>query len=605
MSLFVNRRDLDFYLYELFDLTRFLGHPRFEDYDQDTIDAVLDAAQALAAEKFLPCAAEVDAEDPAFVDGQVHLNPRIAEAVAAFREAGFPAAGFDRELGGMQLPWLVNQSINGIFMCANTAVANYSFLTSGNANLLLTCGSKALQQRYLPPLVEGRWMGTMCLSETQAGSSLGDIRTLAVKQDNGSYRVSGSKMWISGGDHNLTENIIHMVLARIPGGPPGVKGISLFLVPKYRLQADGTPGPFNNVVVAGLNHKMGQRGTTNCLLNFGETGDCEGYLVGREHEGLANMFHMMNEARIGVGLGAVMAGLGGFLYSLDYARDRAQGRRLGNKDPESDPVKLIEHPDVRRLLMAQKVFVEGGQALIYYCASLLDRQKLTESNEERKTLGLLLDLLTPVAKSWPSEYCLEANKMAIQVLGGYGYTRDYPVERFYRDNRLNPIHEGAHAIHGLDILGRKVRMADGLALKLLRGEIEASLSSPGEAESPWGVELSGQLFAALALVEETVQRVVECPDPERALANATVFLDAFGHVVVAWLWLRQALVAHQALRRGGGQAAHADAAFYRGKVTACRFFFRHELPKALVQLDTVGGLDDICLNANAAEFIGV
>ncbi len=603
MSLIVNRRDLDFYLDELFQLPKLLEAERYADYDRNTITAVLDAAQALAEEKFQPVAAAADATEPAFVDGEVEVLPEALEALDAFREAGFMAAGFDSEVGGMQLPWLVTQAISGIFMCANTGVANYAFLTAANANLLQTCGSAELKEKFLGPLLEGRWFGTMCLSETQAGSSLGDIRTTAVSAGDGTYRLTGSKMWISGGDHNLSENIVHMVLARTPDAPPGVRGISLFLVPKIRVNDDGSLGDFNNVAVAGLNHKMGQRGTSNCLLNFGESGDCVGYLVGRENEGLANMFHMMNEARIGVGLGSVAAALGGYLYALDYARERAQGRRLGSKDPTTPQVKLIEHADVRRLLMTQKAFVEGGQALIFYCASLLDRQKLTSDRQEHQALAALLELLTPVAKSWPSEYCLEANKLAIQVLGGYGYTRDYPVERLYRDNRLNAIHEGAHAIHGLDILGRKVRMGDGAALRVLRGEIQPDLDRAAADERLSG--LARRLEAVLEQVDQTVQVVTACPNPELAMANATLFLDGFGHVVVAWLWLKQALAAQAALDMAtSDDGSRHDHDFYQGKLAGCQFFFRYELPKADLALQTVASLDDINVRVTPEQFTG-
>ncbi len=598
MSLIHSRRDLNFYMYELFGVEALLNNERYADFDRDTIDAVIDAAVAIAQEFYQPVAAKVDACEPQFSQGKVSVIPEVSKALAAFNDAGFPALGFDRALGGMQLPWIVKQVVNGIFTCANTAISNYSFLTAGAANLLNTCGSDELKGRFLPPMLDGRWQGTMCLSETQAGSSLADITTQAVHIEDDRYRISGSKMWISGGDHDLSENIIHMVLAKIPGGPPGVKGISLFLVPKFKVDEQGAVGSSNHIVTAGLNHKMGQRGTTNCLLNFGEGGDCEGFLVGREHQGLANMFHMMNEARIGVGLGAVMAGLGGYLYSLDYARERAQGRTLTNRDPASAPVKIIEHPDVKRLLMTQKVFVEGGQALIYYCASLLDQQKLAVDAQEVQRITLLLELLTPVAKSWPSEYCLEANKLAIQVLGGYGYTRDFPVERFYRDNRLNAIHEGTHGIHGLDLLGRKVAMHEGAALKLFLDEVTATLDDlPSSSElQQYAIGLSH----ATQQVAKTVGAVSQCDDVERALANAALFLDGFGHVVVAWLWLRQAITASE----GINHSSPTDQAFYTGKLAACRFFYRYELPKGVLLLETVAQLDDTCTTLSPQEFVG-
>ncbi|MFK8029066.1 MAG: acyl-CoA dehydrogenase [Gammaproteobacteria bacterium] len=595
MSFIVSRRDLDFYLYEFLQTEQMFRTERYSDYDRDTVTAMLDAAQAIAEQEFYPLAALLDANEPEFKNGQVTVIPEVRKALDAYKESGFLSAGFDHDVGGMQLPWVVHQAICGLFLCANTALAGYQFLTAANANLLNTCGSDELKQRFLQPLLEGRWFGTMCLSETQAGSSLGDIRTKAEPLENGTYNVTGSKMWISGGDHDLTENIVHMVLARIPGAPEGVRGISLFLVPKVRVEDDGSLGQPNNVAAAGLNHKMGHRGTTNCLLNFGESGVCEGFLVGKENEGLANMFHMMNEARIGVGLGAVMSGLGGYLYSLDYARERRQGRLRGNKDPKSPQVRLIEHADVRRLLLSQKAWVEGGQALIYYCASLIDRQKVAVEKPEQQALHLLLELLTPVAKSWPSEFCLEANKNAIQVLGGYGYTREYPVERFYRDNRLNPIHEGAHAIHGIDILGRKVRMYDGAAVKVLINEMQPALNDAGASANFSG--LAKALTRALEMTQECIAAVGDCHDHEQGLANATIFLDAFGHVVVAWLWLRQALVSDQT-------SAGVGADFYAGKMAACHYFFNYELPKAMAQFELVNKLDRTTLDVREEHFLG-
>lgn len=591
MSMIVNRQDLDFYLYDMFGLQRFLEAPRYEDYDRETVTAMLDTAQQIAEEKFYPCAQKLDANEPTFVDGHVEMIPEVKEALDAYAEAGLVAIGFDQEVGGMQLPAMVRNAMSSMFTCANTSVANYVFLTAANASMLNVCGSEALKARFLPPMLEGRWFGTMCLSETQAGSSLADIRTIAKPRADGSYALTGSKMWISGGEQSISENIIHMVLARLPDAPPGVRGISLFLVPKIRVNEDGTLGDWNHIALAGLNHKMGQRGTTNCLLNFGEGGESIGYLVGRENEGLLNMFHMMNDARIGVGLAAVLSGLGGYLYSLDYARQRQQGRLANNKNPELPQVPIIQHNDVKRMLMTQKVFVEGGQALIYYCSQLLDRESVSDDQQEHQRLGLLLELLTPVAKSWPSEYCLEANKLAIQILGGYGYTRDYPVERLYRDNRLNHIHEGTHAIHGLDILGRKVRLANGAALDILEAEMQDVLTrAAGDSSCK---SMAAALDQAWRRVRETVAITLDCEDRELALANATLFLNAFGHVVIAWLWLWQSLAADD----------HADAAFAEGKRRACRFFFRYELPKAMTELTLVQQLDDTCVDLLPEHFV--
>ena len=389
-----------------------------------------------------------------------------------------------------------------------------------------------------------------------------------------------------------------MVLAKIPGSPAGVKGISLFLVPKMRVNDDGSLGESNNVALAGLNHKMGCRGTTNCLLNFGESGDSIGYLVGEPNQGLSNMFHMMNEARISVGMASVMTGLGGYLYSLDYARNRPQGRPLVNRNPEDAQIMISEHADIKRMLMTQKAFVEGAQTLIYYSAQLIDLQKLSSDKEANARTDLLLGLLTPICKSWPSEFCLEANKLAIQVLGGYGYTREYPVERLYRDNRLNHIHEGTWGIQGLDILGRKVQMQKGAAVAVLREEIQGTLDSAAGMSGL--ADHCVQLNAALEQVEATIKSVSEASDPALALANATVFLDAMGHVVIAWMWLKQAVAATQGLQQGNA----GDTAFYQGKLAATQFFFRYELPKTKASLELVAGLDSTCYDLSADQFTG-
>ena len=599
MSMIVNRRDLDFVLYETLGLDKILESDRYADYDRESLDAIMDLCQTIAEDQFLPCAAKLDANEPKFVDGKVETISELKEAIAAYQEAGLCASAYDSDVGGMQLPWMMDQALNGMFVCANNPAHIYLFLTQGVANMLNACGSDELKRKYLPDLVEGNWFGTMCLSEPQAGSSLADIRTKADLNADGSYSISGTKMWISGGEQDITENIIHMVLAKIPGSPPGVKGISLFLVPKNRVNDDGSIGDFNNIALAGLNHKMGCRGATNCLLNFGESGDSIGYLVGEPNQGLANMFHMMNEARISVGMSAVMTGLGGYLYSLDYARNRPQGRPLVNRNPEDPQIMISEHADIKRMLMTQKAFIEGAQTLIYYCAELIDTKKLSDDKDQHQRIDLLLDLLTPICKSWPSEYCLEANKLAIQVLGGYGYTREYPVERLYRDNRLNHIHEGTWGIQGLDILGRKVRMHGGAAVSILRQKIQGTIDSASSYSEL--VSFSEQLGSSLLLVEETIDAVGKAEDPSLALANATIFLDAMGHLVIAWMWLKQAVAALDGKQKGNT----ADDAFYEGKVSAMKFFFNYELPKIKPNLELVAQLDSTCYDLTAEQFLGV
>ena len=599
MSMIVNRRDLDFVLYETLGLDKILESDRYADYDRESLNAIMDLCQTIAEDQFLLCAAKLDANEPKFVDGKVETISELKEAIAAYQEAGLCASAYDSDVGGMQLPWMMDQALNGMFVCANNPAHIYLFLTQGVANMLNACGSDELKRKYLPDLVEGNWFGTMCLSEPQAGSSLADIRTKADLNADGSYSISGTKMWISGGEQDITENIIHMVLAKIPGSPPGVKGISLFLVPKNRVNDDGSIGDFNNIALAGLNHKMGCRGATNCLLNFGESGDSKGYLVGEPNQGLANMFHMMNEARISVGMSAVMTGLGGYLYSLDYARNRPQGRPLVNRNPEDPQIMISEHADIKRMLMTQKAFIEGAQTLIYYCAELIDTKKLSDDKDQHQRIDLLLDLLTPICKSWPSEYCLEANKLAIQVLGGYGYTREYPVERLYRDNRLNHIHEGTWGIQGLDILGRKVRMHGGAAVSILRQEIQGTIDSAISHSEL--ISFCEQLETSLLQVVETIDVVGKADDPSLALANATIFLDAMGHLVIAWMWLKQAVAAVEGKHKGNSK----DDAFYEGKIAAMKFFFNYELPKIKPNLELVAQLDSTCYDLTAEQFLGV
>jgi len=595
----IPRRDLDFQLYEVLDVAKLCGRPRYSDHDRAVFDGVIDAAYRIAEDRFLPFAAASDVAEPEFRDGAVWMVPETRLALDALREAGFIAAPFSAAQGGLQLPYTVSQACSAVFASAHVGFHSYAMLTAGAANLILAFGSEEQKRMYARPMLEGRFLGTMCLSETGAGSSLADIRTRAVPQADGTFLVDGAKMWISGGEHDLAENIVHMVLARVPGGAGGVKGLSLFIVPRRHVNRDGSLGPRNDVRLTGLNHKMGWRGTVNTVLSFGENGRCIGHLVGALHAGLAQMFQMMNEARIGVGVCAVALGYAGYRYSLGYARERLQGRPPGNRDPASSPVPIIEHADVRRMLLAQKAWVEGGLSLVLYCARLVDDAATTDSDEERQRLECLLDLLTPVAKSWPAEFCLEANKLAIQVLGGYGYTRDYPVERLYRDNRLNHIHEGAYGIQGLDLLGRKVQVRGGAALRELgRRMLDTAERASGVAEL---APFAAALVASSGEVEATTRTLLQAAgrgDVELALANATLYLESVGQLVVAWRWLEQALVACRALPA----AAVEERDWYAGKIAACRYFFTYELPRIGPTLRLLQSLDATALRMRTEEF---
>lgn len=593
-----DRRHFEFMLHELLAVDQLTRYPRFAEHSRDTFDQALALAHQIALDKFYPHNRAADLDEPEMVDGRVRLIPEIGEAVAAFNEAGFCAALADYEQGGMQLPFVVTQACDALFSAANPGTVAYPALARAAANLLAVYGTPTQQQRYMLPIIQGRYFGTMCLSEPQAGSSLGDIRTRAEPQPDGSYRLVGAKMWISAGDHELGENIVHLVLAKIVGAPAGVRGISLFIVPRWRVNADGSRGARNDVQLAGLNHKMGQRGSVNTFLKFGEQGDCYAELVGEPHQGLGYMFHMMNEERIGVGMGAVQQGSVGYLYSLNYARERRQGRHPDQKDPSTPPVRLIEHADVRRMLLMQKCYVEGAQLLGFYASMLVDHAHDADERVRQQS-HQLLELLTPIVKAWGSDYALKANELAIQILGGYGFTRDYPVEQCYRDNRINPIHEGTNGIQALDLLGRKAMQGGGVGVKLLLQRVAQTVEAA--RAHPELSELAAQLAAAAALAGQTTEiagRRMAQGEVRAVLANAQHYMTVLGHLCIGWMWLWQAQAAARALPG----AIAADADFYRGKLQACRYFFRTELPAIEGAARLVQQADDSALAMAEAWF---
>ncbi len=576
----LNPRDLEFQLYEVLDVESLTARARYAEHSRETFDAVLATARALAEEHFQPHHRESDEHEPFMRDGRVVTPPAVRTALAAMAEAGFIAVTQDEGVGGMQLPHVVAAAALLWFDAANVGTAAYALLTTGVANLIATFGTDSQRERYLELLLTGQYFGTMALTEPDAGSSLADLRTRATPAGEGhpagTYRISGTKMWISGGEHELSENIVHMVLARIDGAPPGVRGISLMLVPRYRRDAAGALIS-NGVQLAGLIHKMGWRGTTSTILNFGEREECIGELVGEANRGLACMFQMMNEARIGVGRAATGMAYAAYRHALDYARTRRQGRLPGEKDPVRPPIAIIDHPDVRRMLLAQKATVEGALALVLQCAQLVDEERTAVDDASRREALALLEVLTPVAKAWPGEAGQESISLAMQTLGGYGFAREYPIEQFYRDNRLNPIHEGTNGVQALDLLGRKVRQDDGAGFRALLARMRTVAS---DAQSVDGLSaLSAQLDEAIARLERVTTSLLMASassDPARALANASAYLDLVSRTVIGWLWLRQALVASRALT--SAHTAHNET-FYRGKVQAAHYWFGWELPR--------------------------
>ncbi|MCF8977612.1 MULTISPECIES: acyl-CoA dehydrogenase [Pseudomonas syringae group] len=589
----LSSRNLAFELYEVLDAEALIRRERFAEHSRETFDAAIGTARTIAEKYFAPHNRKADENEPRYENGAAVLIPEVKPAVDAFLEAGFLNAARDFEAGGMQLPTLLSQACFAHFQAANAGTTAYPFLTMGAANLIESFGSDEQKQRFLQPMIEGRFFGTMALTEPHAGSSLSDIRTRAEPAADGSYRLRGNKIFISGGDHNLSENIVHMVLAKLPDAPGGVKGISLFIVPKFLVNEDGSLGKRNDVLLAGLFHKMGWKGTTSTALNFGDNGECVGYLVGKPHQGLSYMFQMMNEARIGVGMGAVMLGYAGYLYSLDYARERPQGRLPDNKSPDSAPVSIIQHTDVRRMLLTQKAYVEGAFDLGLYAARLFDDAQTGETEQIRLQAHELLDLLTPIVKSWPSEFCLKANELAIQILGGHGYTREYPVEQHYRDNRLNPIHEGTHGIQSLDLLGRKLAQNGGAGLKQLVSLIaDTAQRASAHSQLDHLRQPLEQLVTALQGVTVGLLTDLAQGKVNVALANSALYLKAFGHTVIGWRWLEQAIRAEEGLSRGNA----ADVDFYKGKLQAARYFLTWEVPACHHELAILQARDDVCLS---------
>ena len=585
MTPLIDQKNLDFLLYDWLQAEQLTSFTRYQEHDRESFAAILDTARQMAEQHFAPHAAKADACEPSFDGKQVHTLPELKQAWQHYAEAGFIAATQDYQLGGLQLPILMHTAASCYFQSANPASTAYPFLTAAAANLIQVFGNDLQKRYFLDAMLTGRFAGTMAMTEPNVGSSLGDLTTKARLDEQGHYWIKGQKMFISGGDQDITENIVHLVLARIEGAPDGVKGISLFIVPKFLVHPEGGLGRHNDVHLAGLLHKMGYRGTTSTVLNFGENDQCLGYLIGEAGHGLKYMFQMMNEARIGVGLGATMIGYRGYLASLAYAKARPQGHHSANKTGKM--VNIIEHTDVKRMLLAQKAYVEGALSLCLYAAKLCDEQHANAQQDS----GKLLDLLIPVVKSFPATYCTKANDLAIQVLGGAGYTRDYPVEQCYRDNRLNPIHEGTSGIQALDLLGRKLWQDQGAGLALLLQRIQHTLTDLNTAE----LITLGEVFQThLNTFQHTTQHLGKClqnSNSALALGNATLYLDIFSKIVVAWLWLSQTQTAQ---RRFAQSSDATDRQFYAGKLQAARYFMLWELPKIQHQAALLNALDSTC-----------
>ena len=573
---FMSMRNLKFLLYEVFDAASLTRYSYYGEYDRKMLDMVLDAALELARGLLWPHFQDMDRNPPELVGDRVKVHPSVNNVLKEMGDGGWISMTGPEELDGQQLPHMIADSCQFVFCAANYSAAAYSGLSDGAARLIENFGSRDLYDAFVPHMRSGRWQGTMALTEPEAGSSLSDIVTTAEPTEEDYYRIQGQKIFISAGDHDGVENVVHLMLARIQGAPSGVKGISLFVVPKRRIDAKGRL-ILNDVVTSGIFHKLGYRGCPIAQLSLGDQNDCRGYLVGDPHKGLGYMFQMMNEARIGVGMGACAMATAAYYAALDYAALRKQGRKIEEKNPANPPVPIIEHADVKRMLLFQRSVVEGALSLLLQCSRYVDMKKVG-SDEEKEKYALLLDLLTPVAKSYPSEAGILSISQGLQCFGGSGYCDDYPLEQYYRDARIHPIHEGTTGIHGLDLLGRKIPMKNGKAFALYLEEVQTAIREAKEmpALECYGRQMSGFL-GKLKQVTAQLAGIQKERGMEEALADATLYLELFGIIAVAWQWLIQAMVIVKALN---GEPPKAEMDFYQGKFYTFRYFFGYELPKA-------------------------
>ena len=592
----LNQRDIDFLLYEFLDTESLLSRARYAEHSRESFDATINGAKNIAEKYYADHYHKGDAEEPIFEGNSVTLIPEIQTAWDATVEFGLLGASYDFEEGGVQLPEVICKVCGTYIQAANSGSSGYYFVTAAASNVIRAFGNEEQKSLFLSSMMDGRSAGTMALTEPAQGSTLGDITTSATLQSDKSYRIRGQKIYISNGDHSLSDNIIHLVLARIEGAPKGTRGISLFIVPKFLVNTDGTIGERNDVALAGLLHKMGNRSATSTVLNFGEQQGAVGYLIGEPHQGLRYMFQMMNDLRIGVGLGASALAYRGYLHALDYARERPQGRLPSNKDPQAPQVKIIEHADVRRMLLAQKSYAEGSLALCLYAASLAEDIKTASSAADREHARLVLDFLTPIVKSFPSKYGCISNDLAIQVLGGSGYIRDYPVEQLYRDQRLNPIHEGTEGIHGLDLLGRKVSSNNGKSYQLFINVVENTLAEA--ADIPEVAHFVPPIMEAISRTKRVTESLLYTikENPDLGLANATIYLDMFGQVVMSWIWLKQAVTATRKLNQNQSEKADSEFNFYQGKLYAAQYFISRELPQTVEKAALLGLNESTCFD---------
>ena len=575
---YIDMDTLKFILFDVHHLQTVLRQDRYSEYDIESIDMMLNAVKDFADKEMFPYFREMDENPAHYKDGNIIVHSQVKKYMKAGGDMGFISGPFSLASGGMQMPSMAVNASAYIQEAANNQLPGYIGLTIGAAELITHFGNQELNDTYVPSMLTGAWGGTMCLTEPQAGSSLSDIVTTATP-DGDTYKIHGQKIFISAGDYEGVENIVHLVLARIKGAPTGTKGISLFVVPKNRPTAEGALR-FNDVTTVADFQKMGQKGYCTTHLFFGDKDDCTGWLVGEAHKGLKYMFLMMNGARIGVGRGAAAIATAAYHASLNYANERPQGRKLtstGKKDVDQEQTLIINHPDVRRMLLLQKTISEGSLSLILLAAKYQDLSVSLSDPKDREKYTLLLEIMTPIVKTYPSEMGKVAVDYGVQVLGGYGFCSDYILQQYLRDIRIFSIYEGTTGIQSQDLLGRKITMDNGRAFQLLAEEISTSIQEAMTHESlvPYAKILREKVGLAQKVVQSLVGFAIK-GDYERFLSDATVFMEFFGNITVAWLWLDMARSAQSALSTGN--VDHSND-FYNAKVHAMKFYFKYELPK--------------------------
>lgn len=588
MEKYMNMDTLRFQLFDVLKLEELLEYEHYQDFDKESVNIFLDSIKDFSDQELFSCFREMDEQPARYEDGKIIVHPQVKTMMEKGGELGMIGGVFDYDNGGMQIPGLAFQAANYIMEAANNHLPGYIGLTTGAAGLILAYGSQELKDTYTPKMFEGKWGGTMCLTEPQAGSSLSDITTTAYPQEDGSYKIKGQKIFISGGDHEYCENVIHLLLARIEGAPSGTKGISLFVVPKNRITEGGLEG--NDVQTAGDFQKMGQKGYCTTHLVFGEQDDCKAWLVGEEHRGLTYMFKMMNEARIGVGRGAVAIASAAYHASLQYANERPQGRKIendGKKNVDAEQTLIINHPDVRRMLLSQKAIYEGALSLTLQSALYHDLSRVAEG-EEKEKYHLLLELLTPITKTYPSEKGRKSIDNGLQILGGYGFCTDFVLQQYYRDIRIFSLYEGTTGIQSLDLLARKITMNNGRALQLLVAEMQEAIEAAMTYDElkPYAAALGNKMQLSQQVLTHLLGYAMKGQYQE-FLADATIFMEFMGTIVIAWQWLKLATVAKEALVTGQGSYT---TDFYESNIHTMKFFYKYELSRTT-------GLADILMSS--------